>query len=250
MGEASNSGRLAATLGGAVVAAPASYVVQRTLGAWGVLDDVSDALGYWLKIHVSPAAAGWTIALLLVLAIYGLILWLVWTPRQRRVSAQARSGPTGGGRGSRKALEMDPSPGGAPPRCGTVPEGRLSRALARERVLQEREDSVNSLARRLRNSWTNFAHAVENNTWRFEKTWRPAELRLEARQRGIEIPPAEPVDPGGISSTLQKLDPERSEVLIVAHREYRTISKSLGDAGREITRELNEVRSTIRDAGR
>lgn len=63
------------------MSAPASYVVQRALGAWGVLDDVSDSLGKWLKVNVPPAAAGWTIALVFVFAIYGLLLWKVWRPR-------------------------------------------------------------------------------------------------------------------------------------------------------------------------
>lgn len=73
--------RFAITAGGLILSAPASYVVQRALGSWGVLDDVSDSLGRWLKVHVPPATAGWTIALLFVLAIYGLLLWKVWRPR-------------------------------------------------------------------------------------------------------------------------------------------------------------------------
>src|SRR5947209_2749708 len=76
-----DKGRVGITAGGLILSAPASYVVQRALGAWGVLDDISDGLGKWLKINVPPATAGWTIALVFVLAIYTLILVKVWRPR-------------------------------------------------------------------------------------------------------------------------------------------------------------------------
>lgn len=79
--EKGDRGRIALTAGGLILSAPASYVVQRALGAWAVLDGISDGLGKWLKIHVPPATAGWTIALALVLALYGLLLWSVWRPR-------------------------------------------------------------------------------------------------------------------------------------------------------------------------
>lgn len=73
--------QVATTVGVGILTAPASYVAQRVLGAWGVLDDISDALGVWLRINVSPEAAGWTIALVLVLGFYGLVLWRVWRPK-------------------------------------------------------------------------------------------------------------------------------------------------------------------------
>lgn len=76
-----DSGRIAITAGGLILSVPASYVVHRVLSAWGVLDDISDGLGKWLKIHVPPATAGWTLAVIFVLALYGLILWKVWRPR-------------------------------------------------------------------------------------------------------------------------------------------------------------------------
>ena len=76
------------------MAAPASYVVQRALEVWGVLDAISDALGSWLKINVPPAVAGWTIALIFVLAIYSLILWRVWRPRHiHHLPIQAETKP-------------------------------------------------------------------------------------------------------------------------------------------------------------
>ena len=55
-------------------------MIQRVLGAWGVLDPVADALGKWLKVSVSAGLAGWTIALLIVVAVYAFILWKIWRP--------------------------------------------------------------------------------------------------------------------------------------------------------------------------
>lgn len=76
--EKGDDGRVAITAVGLILSAPASYVLQRALGAWGVLDPLSDGLGKWLKIHIPPATAGWTLALIIVFAIYGLLLWRVW----------------------------------------------------------------------------------------------------------------------------------------------------------------------------
>jgi len=82
MGEtATFRGRATTSIVGGIIAAPASYIVQRALGAWGVLDPLSDWLGKWLKLNVSPEAAGWTVAVFVVLTIYGIILWRVWRPR-------------------------------------------------------------------------------------------------------------------------------------------------------------------------
>jgi len=73
-------GKAILTAGGVVVGAPASYVIQRVLGVWKVLDPVSDALGRWLKVSVSAEQLGWTVALMVVGALFGLLLWKVWRP--------------------------------------------------------------------------------------------------------------------------------------------------------------------------
>ena len=71
-------GRVVVTAGGAVASAPISYIVQRVLASWGVLDDVSDALGRSLKVNITAPQAGWTIAAAVTLALYGIVLWRVW----------------------------------------------------------------------------------------------------------------------------------------------------------------------------
>jgi hypothetical protein len=75
------AGRIGTTVIGAVAAAPISYVVGRAVEKWGVLDPTADVVGSWLKINVPPGAVGWTLAILLFAAFYGLILWKVWRPR-------------------------------------------------------------------------------------------------------------------------------------------------------------------------
>lgn len=66
---------------GAVIAAPFAYVLKGALEAWGVLNPVAEALGGWLKVHVPPATAGWTMAVLISGGLYALLLWKVWRPR-------------------------------------------------------------------------------------------------------------------------------------------------------------------------
>jgi len=73
--------RVVITVVGAIASAPFSYIVKRVLGAWGILDNISDALGRWLKLSVPPDAAGWSLALIACLGFYGLLLWRVWRPR-------------------------------------------------------------------------------------------------------------------------------------------------------------------------
>jgi hypothetical protein len=77
----SKAQRVAVTIGSGVLSAPFSYITQRVLAAWGMLDDIADGLGEYLKVHVTPVQAGWTAALLLVLLIYGTLMWWVWRMR-------------------------------------------------------------------------------------------------------------------------------------------------------------------------
>lgn len=53
----------------------------KVLSAWGVIDALSLVLGGWLKLHVSPALANWTVALLVGFVLYGFALWFVWRSR-------------------------------------------------------------------------------------------------------------------------------------------------------------------------
>jgi hypothetical protein len=53
-------------------------VAQKVLQTWGVLSPFSEWLGGWLKMHVSPPQAGWTVAGIITLAAYATLLWLVW----------------------------------------------------------------------------------------------------------------------------------------------------------------------------
>lgn len=57
-----------------IAVAPVSYFLKRALGAWGVLDPLADNLGGWLRGHVSPDQAGWTVGLLVGLVLWGLAL--------------------------------------------------------------------------------------------------------------------------------------------------------------------------------
>ena len=75
-----DSAKISVTVVGAVVSLPASYVVQRVLGAWGVLDAISDTMGKYLKANVAPETAGWSLGLVLIMSIYGVLLWKVWRP--------------------------------------------------------------------------------------------------------------------------------------------------------------------------
>ena len=57
-----------------------SYLTQRALKSWGVLDAHADAFGQLLKRNVTPEQAGWTIALAVGLILYttSLILSRRW----------------------------------------------------------------------------------------------------------------------------------------------------------------------------
>lgn len=88
------AGRVGVTMVGAVASVPASYFFKQVLNAWGVLDPISDAFGKYLKANVPAATAGWTLALIIVLAIYGVILWRVWRPRHiHHLPIQAENKP-------------------------------------------------------------------------------------------------------------------------------------------------------------
>jgi hypothetical protein len=54
---------------------------------WGIFDPFSEWLGGWLKMHITPAQAEWTVAGIIALVGYATLLFIVW--RQRIL-------PTGG----------------------------------------------------------------------------------------------------------------------------------------------------------
>jgi hypothetical protein len=54
-------------------------VIHEVLQAWGVFSPFSEWLGGWLKMHVSPTQAGWTIAGIIALTAYAMLLWFVWS---------------------------------------------------------------------------------------------------------------------------------------------------------------------------
>lgn len=74
-------GKIATTGATAVLAAPVSYVAQRAFSAWGILDPFADAIGQRLKITMTGDQAAWTAALLLILALYGIALRIIWRKR-------------------------------------------------------------------------------------------------------------------------------------------------------------------------
>jgi hypothetical protein len=62
----------------AIGSAMSGYIAKEILAAWGVLDPLSRSVGKWLHSHISPTAAGWSIAGVVALTIYTLVLWWLW----------------------------------------------------------------------------------------------------------------------------------------------------------------------------
>jgi hypothetical protein len=73
--------RVAVSALGLFVTVPLSYFLKRALESWGVLDSVADTFGGWLKVHVPPETAGWTVSVALAALLYCLLLWRVWHVR-------------------------------------------------------------------------------------------------------------------------------------------------------------------------
>ena len=67
---------------GLVISIPLQYVTERTLVRWGGLDDFSDALGDYLKLHVSASDAALSASLMITLLAYSGLMWLVWHKRK------------------------------------------------------------------------------------------------------------------------------------------------------------------------
>jgi hypothetical protein len=61
-----------------VPSAALSVVLRGVFKAWGVFDPFAEWLGSWLKMHVIPAQVEWTIAGVMALAAYSVLIWIVW----------------------------------------------------------------------------------------------------------------------------------------------------------------------------
>lgn len=72
---------------GAIPSACVGLVSTKALEKWGVLSPFSEWLGGWLKMHISPSPAGWTIACAITLIAYGTLLWFVWNRQLAGFSA-------------------------------------------------------------------------------------------------------------------------------------------------------------------
>ena len=60
---------------------PVSVFLKKMFESWGILDFYARASGEFLKMSVSPDQVGWTMAALVSLIAYGVILWHLWQPR-------------------------------------------------------------------------------------------------------------------------------------------------------------------------
>jgi hypothetical protein len=87
--------RLLISLGVLLITLPLNYSGQRALREWGILDSVAIGLGDWLKIHIAPEQAAWTVAVIISLAAYGLVLWLIWRHYRRPLLVGATEGKAG-----------------------------------------------------------------------------------------------------------------------------------------------------------
>jgi len=94
MGEGISKNGATLLVVGGVVGAPVTYVAQRAIATWGILDPISDWLGKWLKLNVSAEAVGWSMALIVVYGLYGLILRSIWRARHTHHSPVAAHAAT------------------------------------------------------------------------------------------------------------------------------------------------------------
>jgi hypothetical protein len=66
------------------ITAGGSFVMQRILAAWGILDSFSVLIGDWLKVNVTPAiywsteTTLWIFAFIIFIMIYGAALAIIW----------------------------------------------------------------------------------------------------------------------------------------------------------------------------
>jgi hypothetical protein len=53
-------------------------ILRRVFEVWGIFNPFSDWLGAWLKMHASPAQVEWTIAALISITGYVVLLYFIW----------------------------------------------------------------------------------------------------------------------------------------------------------------------------
>lgn len=73
--------RLFYSLAGVPFTALISFLIQRVLAEWGILDPVAKIVGSWLSANAPVQPLQWTFALLMATILYGILLWRVWDVR-------------------------------------------------------------------------------------------------------------------------------------------------------------------------
>jgi hypothetical protein len=63
-------------------------ILREALQKSGILDPLSDWLGGWLKMHVSPTQAYWATVSIITLVTYAALLWGVWRPHRIPLSGK------------------------------------------------------------------------------------------------------------------------------------------------------------------
>jgi hypothetical protein len=63
---------------GSIPSAILAVVLRKVFQVWGIFDPFSEWLGGWLKMHVSTAQVEWTIAGVIAIAGYAVMLRILW----------------------------------------------------------------------------------------------------------------------------------------------------------------------------
>jgi len=71
------------------------YVGRQVLRYWGILDPFAAWLGGWLKVHVTPPQAEWTIAATISAVGYGAALYFIWRHFHRPLVATGEGAKVG-----------------------------------------------------------------------------------------------------------------------------------------------------------
>lgn len=74
--------RVARSIALAIPGAICAVVLRKALQVWGILDPFAVWLGGWLRIHITPAQAEWTVAAALAVIGYCVAIWLFWRHAQ------------------------------------------------------------------------------------------------------------------------------------------------------------------------
>lgn len=74
-------GQVTKSLIATIFLAPVGIFLKRMIETWGILDPYARATGEFLRTSVSPDVIGWTMAGIVSLCAYVVILWRIWSPR-------------------------------------------------------------------------------------------------------------------------------------------------------------------------